>query len=82
MITAEDAHGIVEKCSTWNIVDRQILFVNGWIRSTANLGRSKFNWVVPDEFTKKEISYIITSLRQRGFEVVRNEGVQIYTILW
>lgn len=82
MITANDANNITSKCDTWNVVERQLLYVNGWIESSAILGKSKFNWIIPDDFTKKETNYILDSLRKRGFEAVRGEGVQLYTILW
>jgi hypothetical protein len=81
MITADRAHEIADTCKTWNIVDRQLLYVNGFIEMSAALGQSKFNWLVPDDFTKPEVSSILDSLRKRGFETARS-GNQLYQILW
>jgi hypothetical protein len=81
MITAEQAHKLKNECKTYNIVARQLEYVYSRIEGAAKLGKSKCNWIGPDEFDRDEIEYIKEHLRHRGFELERSGG-RIYTILW
>ena len=81
MITADQAYKLKNECRTMNIICRQLEYVYSRIEGAAKLGKSKCNWIGPDEFTKSEIEYIKDHLRHRGFELERSGG-RIYTILW
>ena len=81
MITAEQAVKLASEHLTMNIVCRQLEYVYNRIEGAAKLGKSKCNWIGPDEFDKNEIEYIKSHLRHRGFELERSGG-RIYTILW
>lgn len=89
MITADQAHQFKVDYITMNIVARQREFIYTQIEGAAKLGKSKYHWIAPDEFTKEEIAYIIESLRERGFEIAKCGGyskgksfIPIYDILW
>lgn len=90
MITADQAHKLKLEHKNMNIVARQREYIYTQIEGASNLGKSKYRWIAPDEFTKEEIKYIIESLRERGFEIMkdanyikcdRSIGI-IYEILW
>lgn len=90
MITAEQANKLKLEHRTMSIVARQREFIYTHIEGNAKLGKSKYNWIAPDEFTKEEIQYLIGDLRERGFEVgrcgtyLKNRKTAdfIYEVLW
>lgn len=70
-----------------HIVARQREYIYTQIEGAAKLGKSKYHWIAPDELTKEEIKYIIDSLRERGFEIVKcgtrlKDDIFFYDILW
>lgn len=81
MITANQAHKLKSENKTMNIVARQLEFVYNLIEGAAKLGKSKCNWISPEEFSHNEIKYIVESVRDRGFEIEKC-GKDIYTFLW
>jgi len=84
MITAEQAVKLAKENITMHIVARQLEYVYNRIEGAAKLGKTKCNWIGPDEFSRSEIEYIKDHLRHRGFELERSGGpkCRIYTILW
>jgi hypothetical protein len=83
MITADQAHKLKTENSTMNIIARQLEYVYSWIEGNAKLGKSKFNWIVPDEFKKDDVNYIVDTLRNRGFEIEKLGGpTKSYIIRW
>ncbi len=81
MITAEQAVKLSKENKTMHIVARQLEYVYSRIEGAVKLGKSKCNWIGPDEFTKDEIEHIKEHLRHRGFELERC-GRRIYSIFW
>lgn len=81
MITAAQAHKFQQESKITHVLARQLEYIYTMIEGKARLGNNKFVWLVGEEFTKDDIQYLVEAVRDRGFEVQRNDR-NFYTIFW